>query len=43
MGWVGPRSRVRGRFPGSGLTGGELALQFLEDGVLGGGLGAPGQ
>ena len=34
---------MRGRFPGSGLTGGELALQLLEDGILGGGLGAPGQ
>lgn len=34
---------MRGRFPGLGLTGGELALQLLEDGVLGGGLGAPGQ
>ena len=32
---------MRGRFPGLGLTGGELALQLLEDGVLGGGLGAP--
>ena len=34
---------MRGRISGSGLTGGELALQLLEDGVLGGGLGAPGQ
>ena len=42
-GWVGPRRKGEGLLPGSGLTGGELALQLLEDGVLGGGLGAPGQ